>query len=65
MPSPTSATSSASRRSTRRARRAHGPSPSVGGVESTRGFGLIDAWEILRRTKGGRMILITVTLSDG
>ena len=34
------------------------------GVESTRGFGLIDAWEILRRTKGGRMILITVTLSD-
>ena len=36
----------------------------TGGVESTRGFGLIDAWEILRRTKGGRMILITVTLSD-
>ena len=25
---------------------------------------MIDAWEILRRTKGGRMILITVTLSD-
>jgi len=36
----------------------------TGGVESTRGFGLIDAWEILRRTKGGRMILVTVTLSD-
>ena len=36
----------------------------TGGVESTRGFGLIDAWEILRRTRGGRMILITVTLSD-
>jgi plasmid replication initiation protein len=36
----------------------------TGGVESTRGFGLIDAWEILRKTRGGRMILITVTLSD-
>ena len=36
----------------------------TGGVESTRGFGLIDAWEILRRTRGGRMILVTVTLSD-
>lgn len=36
----------------------------TGGVESTRGFGLIDAWEILRRARGGRMILVTVTLSD-
>jgi len=36
----------------------------TGGVESTRGFGLIDAWEILRRSRGGRMILVTVTLSD-
>jgi plasmid replication initiation protein len=36
----------------------------TGGVESTRGFGLIDAWEILRRTKGGRMIHVMVTLSD-
>mgnify|MGYP001202630660 CR=1 FL=1 len=36
----------------------------TGGVESTRGFGLIDAWEILRKTKGGRMIHVTVTLSD-
>jgi plasmid replication initiation protein len=36
----------------------------TGGIESTRGFGLIDAWEILRRTRGGRMILVTVTLSD-
>jgi plasmid replication initiation protein len=36
----------------------------TGGVEATRGFGLIDAWEILRRSKGGRMILVTVTLSD-
>jgi plasmid replication initiation protein len=36
----------------------------TGGVESTRGFGLIDGWEILRRTRGGRMILVSVTLSD-
>jgi hypothetical protein len=33
-------------------------------VESTRGFGLIDAWEILRRERRGRMIHVTVTLSD-
>jgi plasmid replication initiation protein len=36
----------------------------TGGLETTRGFGLIDGWEILRRTRGGRMILVTVTLSD-
>lgn len=36
----------------------------TGGVETTRGFGLIDAWEILRKTRGGRMIHVTVTLSD-
>ena len=36
----------------------------TGGIESTRGFGLIDAWEILRKTRGGRMIHVTVTLSD-
>ena len=36
----------------------------TGGVESTRGFGLIDAWEILRKTKGGRMIHVMVRLSD-
>jgi plasmid replication initiation protein len=36
----------------------------TGGVEATRGFGLIDAWEILRAARGGRMILVTVTLSD-
>jgi hypothetical protein len=34
------------------------------GVESTRGFGLIDGWEILRKSRGGRMIHVTVTLSD-
>ena len=36
----------------------------TGGMECTRGFGLIDAWEILRRERRGRMILVTVTLSD-
>ena len=36
----------------------------TGGVESTRGFGLIDAWEIQRRSRGGRMILVEVVLSD-
>jgi plasmid replication initiation protein len=36
----------------------------TGGVESVRGFGLIDGWEILRRARAGRMILVTVTLSD-
>lgn len=36
----------------------------TGGIETTRGFGLIDAWEILRKTRGGRMISVTVTLSD-
>lgn len=36
----------------------------TGGIETTRGFGLIDSWEILRKTRGGRMILVTVTLSD-
>src|SRR6056297_2597491 len=35
-----------------------------GGVETTRGFGLIEAWEIVRKTRGGRMISVTVTLSD-
>lgn len=34
------------------------------GVEATRGFGLIESWEILRRSKGGRMISVTVTLSE-
>lgn len=36
----------------------------TGGVEVTRGFGLIEAWEIVRRTRGGRMISVSVTLSD-
>ena len=36
----------------------------TGGVEATRGFGLIESWEILRKSRGGRMISVTVTLSD-
>jgi len=36
----------------------------AGGIESTQGFGLIESWEIKRRAKGGRMISVTVTLSE-
>ena len=36
----------------------------TGGVETTQGFGLIEAWEVQRRAKGGRMISVSVTLSD-
>lgn len=36
----------------------------TGGIETTSGFGLIEAWEITRKSKGGRMISVTVTLSD-
>lgn len=36
----------------------------TGGVETTQGFGLIDAWSILRRTRAGRMVSVTVTLSE-
>ena len=36
----------------------------TGGIETTQGFGLIEAWEIKRRAKGGRMISVSVTLSD-
>ncbi|MEP1766934.1 MAG: replication initiator protein A [Sulfitobacter sp.] len=35
-----------------------------GGVEVTRGFGLIEAWEIVRSTRGGRMARVKVTLSE-
>ena len=34
------------------------------GVEATQGFGMIEAWEILRHSRGGRMISVSVTLSD-
>lgn len=36
----------------------------TGGVEVTSGFGLIESWEILRKTRGGRMVSVMVTLSD-
>ena len=35
-----------------------------GGIETTSGFGLIEAWEIVRKTRGGRMISVSVTLSE-
>lgn len=34
------------------------------GIEATTGFGLIESWEILRHSRGGRMISVSVTLSD-
>lgn len=36
----------------------------TGGIETTRGFGLIEAWEIVRRSRSGRMVSVRVTLSD-
>jgi len=36
----------------------------TGDVETTSGFGLIEAWEIVRRTRAGRMVSVSVTLSD-
>ncbi len=36
----------------------------TGGMETTSGFGLIEAWEIRRRSRGGRMVSVSVTLSD-
>ena len=36
----------------------------TGGLETTRGFGLIESWEIVRRSQAGRMISVTVTLSE-
>ncbi len=32
--------------------------------EITTGFGLIERWEIVRKTRGGRMVSVAVTLSD-
>lgn len=34
------------------------------GVETTQGFGLIESWEIRRRSRGGRMVSVSVTLSE-
>jgi len=36
----------------------------TGGAEVTSGFGLIESWQIVRATRGGRMISVTVTLSE-
>lgn len=36
----------------------------AGDFETTSGFGLIESWDIVRRSKGGRMISVTVTLSE-
>ena len=36
----------------------------TGGVETTRGFGLIESWEIVRKARGGRMVSVMVTLSE-
>ncbi|MBE1291327.1 MAG: RepB family plasmid replication initiator protein [Rhodobacteraceae bacterium] len=36
----------------------------TGGHETTSGFGLIEAWEIVRKSRGGRMVSVTVTLSE-
>jgi plasmid replication initiation protein len=36
----------------------------TGGHEITSGFGLIESWQIVRRTRGGRMVSIAITLSD-
>ena len=36
----------------------------TGGLETTRGFGLLESWEIVRKARGGRMVSVTVTLSD-
>ncbi|MFC3060243.1 replication initiator protein A [Paenirhodobacter populi] len=36
----------------------------TGDVEVTSGFGLIESWEIERRTRGGRMVSVAVTLSE-
>ncbi|OWU81676.1 plasmid replication initiator RepA [Oceanicola sp. 22II-s10i] len=36
----------------------------TGGHEVTTGFGLIESWQIVRKSRGGRMISVAVTLSD-
>lgn len=36
----------------------------TGGEEITEGFGLIDSWRIVRKTKQGRMISVKISLSD-
>ncbi len=36
----------------------------TGDQEVTTGFGLIESWEIVRKSRGGRMVSVAVTLSD-
>ena len=36
----------------------------TGEHEVTSGFGLIESWEIVRKSRGGRMVSVSVTLSD-
>ena len=36
----------------------------TGGEEVTTGFGLIESWQIVRRSRGGRMVSVAVTLSE-
>lgn len=36
----------------------------TGDHEVTSGFGLIEQWEIVRKTRGGRMVSVSVTLSE-
>lgn len=36
----------------------------AGDFETTTGFGLIEGWQIVRHTRGGRMVQVTVTLSE-
>jgi plasmid replication initiation protein len=36
----------------------------TGGLEVTEGFGLIERWQITRHSRGGRMVAVSVTLSD-
>ncbi|QPM92559.1 replication initiator protein A [Pseudooceanicola algae] len=36
----------------------------TGEQEATTGFGLIETWQIVKKTRGGRMVSVTVTLSD-
>ena len=36
----------------------------TGGQEVTTGFGLIESWQIVRKTRGGRMVSVALTLSE-
>ena len=36
----------------------------TGDLEATTGFGLIEGWQILRHARGGRMVSVSVTLSE-